>query len=412
MTVIRSRGGSVQVQQRDIFDGVDAIPSPAAAGGFLTPSGRRVTTDDAAGLPAVMAAIRIIAETIAAMPCVVGQADGDLRKRLPDSSQWAVLHQKPNELQTPFDFFSYILGNLNGWGNAYLLKGKDNKGVVRALYPLVPSRVTPVVKGGQITYKVAEGKKTTVLTRQDLIHIPGWLWDSPFIGVTPITLHRNALGGYLQGQEFGSRFFANDGKVGGLITVPGKLTKPQREEMIENWKAGHRGVANAHQTGLLSDGATYQPFNVTMADAAYVESQKFSVQDIARMFRLPAKKLGDDSAQKVSNTHPEAENQEFLQYSLLHWLVRIEQSFGCDDDLFPDKTISPAFVVEALLRADIQTRFQAYLWARQGGILTANEIRAKEDEPPIEGGDVLQLTPVGGAPNPTNPATDPQPTSV
>lgn len=378
------------------------------ASGLYSTAGRLVSANDAVGLPAASAAVRLLAETTAELPCIVREDDEDERDRLPDTPQWALLHNKPNEEQTPFDFFNYIVASMQQ-GNAYVLKTKL-RGEVVELIPIDPTRVWPQYKEGAMQYRVSEkGGTFSILTRNDLIHIPGILWADPFIGVSPITLHKNALGGALAAEEFGNRFFVNDGQPGGYIQTQEAMQKVQKDELIEGWNAGHRGVVNSHKTGLLTNGAEYKPLGVSMQDAAYVESQRFSVQQIARIFRVPAQMIGDDSAQRSSATHPETANQAFLQFSLQPWLTRIEQALWKDDDLFPDKSIRPAFVVEAILKADITSRYQAYLWAKQAGWTTANEIRAKEDMPPIEGGDQLQMTPVGGAPNPEQPPTPPAP---
>lgn len=391
-----------------MFAGTDRIPSPGMAKGGWSNAGRIVTSEDAVGLPAALSAVRLLSETTAELPCIVRRDDGDERDRLPESSQWGVLHNEPNQEQTPFAFFEYIVASLQDAGNAYLLKTKS-RGQVMELLPIDPHCVYPFFKDGRMQYRVFRNGKATVLTREDILHIPGILFGHPFIGVSPITKHRNSLGAALAGEEFGGRFFANDGQPGGVIEVTESMRKEQKEELIEGWNMRHKGVGQSHQTGLLTNGAKYQALGVSMQDAAYVDSQRFSVQQIARIFRVPASMIGDDSAQKPSNTHPETVNQAFLQFSLGPWLSRIEQALWKDPDLFPDKSIKPAFVVEAILRADITSRYQAYLWAKQAGWLTANEIRAKEDMPQVEGGDELQQTPVGGAPNPGIDPTPPEP---
>jgi HK97 family phage portal protein len=380
-----------------MFAGSDAIPTPAMEKGFWSNAGRTVRADDAVGLPAALAAVRLLAETTGELPCIVRRDGEEEPERVPTSDQWALLHNEPNQEQSPFDLFAYIVASLQQ-SNAYILKTKS-RGKVYELRPIDPELVAPFYKDGYMQYRVYEGGRSKVLTREDLIHIPGILWRHPFIGISPIQAHRNSLGAALAAEEFGGRFFTNDGQPGGVIEVTESMQKPQKDELMEGWNARHQGVGNSHRTGLLTNGAKYQPLGVSMQDAAYVESQRFTVQQIARIFRVPAAMIGDDTAQKPSNTHPEVANQAFLQFSLQPWLTRIEQALWKDSDLFPDRSLRPSFVVEAILRADITSRYQAYLWAKQAGWLTANEIRAKEDMPSIEGGDELQQTPVGGAPN-------------
>lgn len=395
MTVVRTPGGGT-AQVRGMFAGTDTIPTPAQADGWASYAGRSVNGDEAVGLPAAGAAVRLLAETAGELPLVVRRNDGDEKERLPDSPQWALLHDEPNLEQSPFDFIHYLVASLQQ-SNAYLLKTKS-RGVVRELIPLDPNTVAPFYKNGQMQYRVYRNGTSQVLTRTDLIHIPGLLWRHPYIGVSPVQLHRNSMGTALATEEYGGRWFANDGQPGGAISVKGPLNSVQAREMLAQWNERHGGVGNSHRTGLLTNGATYTPFGVNLKDALYIEAQNFGVEQVARIYRVPPEKIGAKSESTPGEL--DAVNQDFLTYSLLPWLRRIVQGLARDRDLFPDRTVVPEFVVEGLLRADTKTRFEAYMKARQGGIYTANEIRAKEDMPPIEGGDQLQLTPVGGAPNP------------
>jgi HK97 family phage portal protein len=172
--------------------------------------------------------------------------------------------------------------------------------------------------------------------------------------------------------------------------------------MIEGWRSQHAGVGNAHKTGLLWSGATYAPVAVSMSDAQYVESQKFSIHQVANILRVPAKRIGAEGDEKEGEFDPAIDAQELLTYSLLSWITRVEQGFGLDDDLFPDKSVAPSTIVNGLLRADYKTRMEGHLKGRQAGWITANEIRHEEGYPSHPDGDELQATPVGGAPNPTD----------
>lgn len=403
--IIRTAGGhDVASRSANFFKGSDAIPMPGSDGFGAIGMGRLVRTEDAIALTPVMAGIRLLAETIGFLTMAVERREGQNKIPLPETSQAYVLETKPNERMTPFDFVAYIVASLQR-GNAYVLKAKDNSGVVRMLYPLQPERVVPKLVNGEMVYRVYEKGGSKTLTTADLIHIPGILWGHPYIGISPIELHARTLGGMVDAQEFGNRFFQNDGSPGGIITHPGKPSKPQREEMMEGWRSQHQGVSNSRKTGLLWDGMTYESVGVSMADAQYVESQKFGIHEVANILRVPAKRIGGEGDEAERQFDPAIDSQELLTYSLSPWIRRIEQGLALDDDLFPDKTVKPRVLTDELLRADFKTRMEGWFRARQAGIFTANDIRLKEGEPAIEGGDVLQLTPVGGAPNPTSPTT-------
>lgn len=405
--IIRS-ASRVSVEVRDAFSNTSQIPQPGLAGGSWSNAGRFVTADDAVGLPPVFAAIRLLAETIGSIEWAVRSGVGTTEvEDKPNSWQWGLFRTEPNAEQSPFDFFNWAITSLQQ-GNAYFLKTKA-RGRVVELLPLMPANVVPRFKGGQMTYRVFIGGAVKTLTREDILHVPGIIWKHPFIGVSPIEMHRNSLGASLAAEEFGGRFFQNDGQPGGLIEVKAALKREQRQELMAGWNERHQGVANSHNTGLLTNGGTYKPLGVTLSDALYVEAMGWGVKQAARVFRVPAGLLeGDDASEKPSTAHPEVEDARFLKYSLQQWITRVAQAFYKDDDLFPDKSLMPVALTETLTRADVMSRNQAYLWARQAGWMSANEIRSKEGLPPVAGGDELQLTPVGGAPNPDKAPTPPE----
>lgn len=403
--ILATRRGDHEV--RDLFQGADRIPIPGTAGGIWASAGRWVSTEDAVGLPAVMAAIRALAETAGSLPMMVYRENADGHERAPDASQWTLLHDKPAEGVTPFNLYSYVVSCLQGWGNAFVLKQRA-RGKIVQLMPVDPRRVRICVgAGGTMTFEIRDGNTTTTLSRSDILHIPGVLFDSQLVGSSPLAIHRESIGTALAREEYGGRFFANDATPGGVLQIPGDATKQQRDEMREAWQSQHQGGEKSHKLGVLIGGTTYQKVGVSPQDAQYVEGQRFSVEEVSRIFRVPTWMLaGLDQEARATQ---EQKNMVFLQYGLAPWLVRVEQALHADDDLFPDKTLHPEFLADGLLRADTATRNAAYVQGRQAGWLTVNEIRAMENRPPIEGGDVIQQTPVGGAPNlqPTQPAVEP-----
>lgn len=387
-------------EQRDMFAGSDVIPPPQSAGGQWSHSGRRVTAADAVSLPAALAAVRLLAETVGALPLNLYRKNGQQRSLAPTVSQSRLLGEKPNELSTRFDTWAYMVASLQR-GNAYLFKVKDRRtGEVLELLPQNPERVEPRVEGNEIVYKVPKRDspgQTVELTRSDIIHIPGVLWDSPYIGVSPITANHNALGTALAADEYAGRYFGNDATPAGVITTPGNTRKEQRDEIRQEWAARHRGVSASHQPAILWGGWDYKQISFSAHDSQLIESRKYSVEEVARIFRVPAVLIGGPETQPRITA--EQKNQEFLIFSVGPWLSRIELGLHADDDLFPDKNLFPRFDADGLLRADTGTRYAAYVQARQAGWLSVNDIRAKENLPPIAGGDTYQQTPVGGAPN-------------
>ena len=404
--IIRTPTGNAEV--RDMFTGSSAIPAPSM-NGLLTgwgSSARTVSAGDAIGIPATLAAIRLLAEVIGSLPMVVYEGNGDERERALNVPQWELLHIRPNSETTPLGLWSYVTASLQTNGGGYLLKTKSRR-KVQELYPINPAFIMPKRENGELVFKFqppSEPSKAKTLTREDIVYIPGILLGDALIGVSPIAVQRQALGITVAQEDFQGSFYANGAAPRGVITHPGQPTTDQRRDMREGWDFQHKGPSNAGKVGLLWGGATYQPIQMTMSDAQFIESQRFSIEQIARIFRVPARLLGITDSSETRIT-PEQHGMEFLTYSLLPWLIRLEQALYLDDDLFPDKSLFPEFLTDGLLRADTASRYAAYVQARQAGWLSANEIRRMENLPPVPGGDEVQATPVGGAPNPGS--TDP-----
>lgn len=401
--ILATRQGNYTLRTAAQFGNSDRIPLPGEMGGIFSSSGTMVTQDAAMALPAVMAAIRLIAETLASLPLIVYSGDMLDKQPQPEAWQWPLLRDRPNDQQTAAEVWQYVSACIEGWGGSCLLKSKHllTKQVME-LFPQDPARCIPKIENGELVFKMRDGGGTQqTLSKADILYIPGLLTRNPLIGVSPISAHRDALGNAIALEAFGSRFFASDATPGLVIKSDPSTgnTKAQRDEAKEAWNARHSGAGNAHGTAVLPPGWTVERIGVSPADAQYLDGQKWNVDQAARAFKIhpPALIGGSDLNPRAT---PEQRNQDFLQYSLTHRLIRVEQRLHADDDLFPDKNLRPMFLADGLLRASIDLRYAAYTQARQAGWLSINDIRRKEGEPPIgPEGDDYQATPVGGAPN-------------
>lgn len=417
--ILRTRGGGAFSTAPDPFlTAGSPIPPPTQNPASLW-AGRAVTMQDVKGLPAVMKGVRLIAETCGTLPLVVYSEDehGN-RLRASKSSQWTLFYERPNAIQTPFDFKAYIVACLLGFGNAYLYKEFGPARTVRGLWPLDPRRVTPKVEGNDITYQVRPATAVAspqTLTRGEIVHIRGLLVDeNAFVGVSPFVVHAQALGIAVSAEEFAGRFYNNDGTPGGIV-IPSQPTTPvQRAEFRESWEARHRGVSNSHRIGLLPFAGDFKQLGVSAQDAQLIAAREFTREEVALILNLPAGALGVSSGSRAAPPPPQQENMRLVTFGLAPWFVRIEQALYADNDVFPgdpqntSSYLKPEFLVDALLRADQPSRYSMYLPGRQAGWLTANEVRAKENLPPHPDGDSLQQTPVGGAPNAGDSTPDPE----
>jgi HK97 family phage portal protein len=387
-----------------MFAGTDAIPLPAVGVGMgsWSASGRRVTPEIAEGLPAILRGVRLIAETVAAMPLqvITSDAEGN-HAEATDTWQWELLHNRPNDTQrTPFAFKEFMVASMVARGNAYALKAKS-RGRVQALYPLSPRRVFPkyLADGETLVYEVRSAtQKTVTLGSDKILHIPGVLLDDPCIGVSPITVAANALGTALGVEEWAGRFFDRDATPGGVLKFKQQGDSQAAKDTRETWQGMFRGASKSHGTAALFGGAEYQQIGVDAAAAQLIEAQKWSVDQSARVLGLPAWALGGQDMNPRST--PEQRNSELLVFSMAPWLKRGQEGLHADDDLFPDKAaLTPVFDTDHLVRVEMLPRYQSYTFGRQAGWLSQNDVRKKENLPPIEGGDEYLTTPVGGAPN-------------
>lgn len=368
----------------------------------LAYTGRVVTPDEAIGLPAVGAAIRSVAEVIGSLPMIVYQRDRDQRERAVSSPQYQLLHDAPNADQSPFDFFSDIAASIETTGNAIIQKIKDSRGRVVELIVIDPDYVKiSRDKNGQkiISVRVNDNKRLE-LTSADVIHIRGFTLKGGLVGLSPIQAHRNALGNAMALQEYQGRFWRNDATPGLVIKVPGQLGKQQAAHVLQVWADTHGGLTNSHRPAILAGGADLD--RIPAMDAEWVETHRLNVLDVARIFRVPPWILAVENS-SLPGGNPEQDSLRFLLYSLGPRLRRIELALRADPDLFGvGSSLFPEFLVDSLLRTDTKERYESYKAARQAGWLSPNEIRALENYPPSDqpGSDDIQLTPVGGAPNP------------
>jgi HK97 family phage portal protein len=292
--------------------------------------------------------------------------------------------------------------------NAYLWKQK-NGNVVEALYPIDPRRVKPKYDKGVPRFEIRDqptGKVIATVGPETITHIPGILLNDPHVGVSVVEAFRHGLGTQLARQEFEARYLANDGRPSLVATHPDNRTKEQRDEFRQGFESRHSGASNAGRLGILWGGWDIKEVAASMQDSQFLELANFSVQDVARMLNLPSGMLNAPAYRTPETV--EEENTRALQYGYAPWMERLEDGLENDPDLFPTEDLEVEFDASELLRADVLARNQAYLSAKQGGWMTANEIRAREGLPPIDGGDEIQQTPVGGAPN-TPPPPPPAP---
>lgn len=362
-------------------------------------SGKRVNERSAMQMTAVYSCVRILSEAVAGLPLHLYQyTDKSSKEKAVENPLYFLLHDEPNTEMTSFVFRETLMTHLLLWGNAYSQIIRNGKGEVMGLYPLMPDRMTVNRdEKGRLYYEYmvsSDDAKTlkdgTVrLSPYDVLHIAGLGFDG-LVGYSPIAMAKNAIGLAIAAEEYGSKFYANGATPSGILEYPGTVKEP--DKVRESWNAGFGGSSNAHKIAVLEEGMKYTPISISPNEAQFLETRKFQINEIARIFRVPPHMVGD--LEKSSFSNIEQQSLEFVKYTLEPWLVRWEQAM--QRALIPQDDKSKYFIkfnVEGLLRGDYQSRMQGYATARQNGWMSANDIRELEnlDRIPAEDGGDLYL---------------------
>ena len=348
-------------------------------------SGKNVNERSAMQMTAVYACVRILSESIAGLPVHLYQyMDSGSKQKAIEHPLYRLLHDEPNPEMTSFVFRETLMTHLLLWGNAYAQIIRNGKGQVVALYPLMPNRMSVDRDNkGHLFYQYqmqdsdapTAKSGTVILKPYDVLHIPGLGFDG-LVGYSPIAMAKNAIGLSIATEEYGAKFFANGATPSGILEYPGTVKNP--EAIRESWNAGFGGSSNAHKVAVLEEGMKYTPIAISPNEAQFLETRKFQIDEIARIFRVPPHMVGD--LEKSSFSNIEQQSLEFVKYTLEPWIVRWEQSLN--RALLSEAEKAAYFVkfnVDGLLRGDYQSRMNGYATARQNGWMSANDIRELEN---------------------------------
>lgn len=365
-----------------------------------TTSGKTVNERTALQTTAVYACVRILSETIASLPLHVYRYTEGGKAKNTEHVLYTLLHDEPNPDMTSFVFRETLMSHLLIWGNAYAQILRDRSGQVIGLYPLLPDQMSVHrSEKGKLFYVYNryeednpnfQEKGSIVLSQEEVLHIPGLGFDG-LIGYSPIALAKNAVGMTLACEEYGASFFGNGANPGGVLEHPGILKDPAK--VRDSWNAVYQGTRNAHKVAVLEEGMSYKQIGIPPEEAQFLETRKFQINEIARLFRIPPHMVGD--LEKSSFSNIEQQSLEFVKYTLDPWVVRFEQALK-KSLLLPEekKTHFIKFNVDGLLRGDYQSRMNGYAIGRQNGWLSTNDIRELEELnpiPPEEGGDLYLI---------------------
>ena len=361
--------------------------APAFFFGF-SGSGKPVNAKTAIQLSTVYACVRVISETIASLPLGVFESTDAGSRKATEHSLFRILHDEPNNEMTSFVLREVMLAHLLLWGNSYcqILRSGSNK--VTGLYPLLPDHMDVDRNADGVltyTYTTMNGR-VVQLTPEEVLHIPGLGFDG-VMGYSPIALERNAIGLAIASEEYGSKFFSNGARPSGVLTHPN--TVRDVEKLRESWNAVYGGSSNANRVAILEEGMKFEPITIPNNEAQFLETRKFQVDEICRIFRVPPHLIGNLEHATFSNI--EHQSIDFAVHTIRPWLVRIEQAMN-------RALLSPQekgrfyvqFNIDGLMRGDYKSRMEGYAVGINNGFMSPNDVRRLENMNPIpasEGGD-------------------------
>lgn len=353
-------------------------------------SGVRVDELRAMQTSAVYACVKILSETVASLPLHLYKKGKGGKHELADQHPLnACLYELPNEEMTSFEFRESMMSSLLLWGNAYA-RIIRRQGHVTELWYLKPHLMTverdSVTDKIKYTYSDDVTNETYVYRPDQVFHVKGLSFDG-VKGISPIAQAREAIGLSLATEEYGAKFFGNGARPGGVLEHPGILKDP--EKLRESWNKVYQGTRNSHKVAVLEEGMKYHTIGIAPEDAQFLETRKYQLNEICRIFRVPPHLVGDLDRATFSNI--EHQSIEFVQHTIRPWLVRWEQEIS--RSLLDEKErllYFAKFNVDGLLRGDYKSRMEGYAIGRQNGWLSINDIRRLEDMPSIakeQGGD-------------------------
>jgi len=371
-------------EQRAITNLPDQVGIFATAS--LNDTGVAVTEMTALAASAVYACCAVLSQAVAALPVhVISRKNGEKQYDHPAA---LLLGSEPNEYQTSPMWRENQVLQLMLWGNCYSFIERDAQGRPIALLPLRSDSTLPVrFNGGQLVYRTTTCGGTDYLPPQDVLHIANMSIDG-VTGLSPIMQAKQSVGLSLGLERFAAKFFGQGCHAGGILTVP-SLKSEGMKEFAKKFRENYTGTENSWKVAVLEAQMSYTPTTVDPEKSQALQQRVHQLREVARIYRVPPHKIGDLERATFSNI--EFQSMEFVQDSLMPWVIKWEAE--CQRKLLLEREkpeLEVRFNLDALLRADTKSRYEAHAVAINAGFMSVNEARAKENLKPVDGGDVLR----------------------
>jgi HK97 family phage portal protein len=357
-----------------------------------TLSGVLVTDRSALESSEYFASVRNPSEDLATLPLITYRRISDTRReRDPDHWLYPILHDQPNDEQDAVQFIEMLQAWLMMRRNAYAEIQRTNGGRPVALWPIPSNRVSPERVKGELLYRIdldepnpETGLRYVYLDRSRVFHLKAFTLDG-VVGESSIDLHQEAIGLALALDRYGAAFFGNDATPGGVYEVPGTLTDAAYKRMKADLEQPHKGLDQKHRIALLEEGTKFHETSVPNDKAQFIDSKRYSTEQMARLNRVPPHKIGDLS--RSTNNNIEHQGIDYVISSIRPWAVRWEKAIATQLLTRDERRTHYAeFLLDALLRGDAKSRAETLAIKRQNGVINADEWRALDNENEIEDG--------------------------
>jgi len=342
-----------------------------------------VTDESAFNFTAVWAAIRILSESVAQLPLSVYESDKLGNKNQAYNHKiFNLLHRKPNINMTTYTFIQKCMIDLLTRGNSFVFINRGRGGVPVELLPLDVKKVRLVENEGAIYYELDGGG---IVDSYDILHFKVMSKDG-LIGMSPVDVGAQAIGYGLALERYGNSFFSNGAKVSGVLSTDRHLSDEAITRLRTSFNENYTAINDANKTMVLEEGLKFQQISLSNEASQFLKSREFSITEVARLFNLPPHLLRDLTKSSFNNISEQS--REFVQYSLMPYIVMMESEMNCK--LFRSSEIGKVhtkFAVNALLRGTPKDRAEYYRTMLNIGAISIDEIRQYEELPTIEGGE-------------------------
>ena len=355
-------------------------------------SGELVTARAALSLSAVWSCVNLVAGTVATLPFMVYRDVSGVRKVDRAHPLYRLLHDSPNYDQTAVDFWEFMAASVELWGNAYA-RIERNGARITGLHPINPALVSVRrLQNGQIEYSWSDEGKSYVLRDTDILHVRGF-GGNPLGGMSTLDFGRQAFGLARSVERAAGKTFANGLRPSGVMTFEEWLTPEQRAMTRDALAKELIGAENAGRPLILEGKTKWESLAIKPEDAQMLQSRSFNVEEICRFFGVPPHMIGHTEKTTSWGTGLEQQTLGFQKFTLRRRLKRIEQAVMKQllTDTDRARGVTVEFNLEGLLRGDSASRSAFYAAMTGMGAMTINEVRALENLPPVEGGDVARM---------------------